>query len=62
MTAPEYPVDDVHGYLQPSYLPPVYLGRAVPMPVPPVHVSDLSCLSCGGTEVATNHVCEEPTC
>ena len=57
----------VEGYLKPSYLPgaivilpPVYRGTAVTLPAPAV--SDLTCLSCGGTEVSGSHICDEPTC
>ena len=55
----------IEGYLKPSYLPgaivilpPVYLGTAVTVPAPAV--SDLTCLSCGGTGVTGGPECEEP--
>ena len=61
MTAHEYR-GTIEGYLKPSYLPgaivilpPYAYGTAVTVPAPAV--SDLTCLSCGGTEVATNHEC-----
>ena len=64
MTAHEYR-DNIEGYLKPSYLPgaivilpPYAYGTAVTVPAPAV--SDLTCLSCGGTEVSGSHICEEP--